>query len=432
MTTLINLLFALWYVYYSFNIYNRRTLLCVKNPCGSVSYPLNRNLHFLLFSIATAMLFLGPFSLAKYAYSIVLLIFITFTSLQLKFERIVYTYLLFILWCSFSLLHSTDKIQGVMMLIKYTLPLLYLWLGYNAINDKESFLILLKKTNVFMIIYALLIGGFAFKILPFLYNLLLYKSGGLFIAYASLADFFSALFVVPLALYIIYKKKVYLVSASWILLSTILETVRTGLGGIALATSFFILVIYKLKAIPYILLFAILALSTIFLIPSFKEKMFVDNQTSTQLYKNGGFDFNNIQSNGREAIWKINLAKFYKPNPIIGSGLGNSVEYTKENFTVKLIHSDYVQILCDTGLIGIILFALFFLFTFIKIGYYTFFIKDDFILLSGAMALGSCVGTFFSMTFDNVVTYSQQAFIFPFVFIGIFLKAIDLYKSEFN
>lgn len=429
MTTLINLLFALWYVYYSFNIYNRRTLSCVKNPCGSVPYPLNRNLHFLLFSIATAMLFLGPFSLAKYAYSIVILIFIIFTSLQLKFEQIVYTYLLFILWCSFSLLHSTDKMQGVMMLIKYTLPLLYLWLGYNAINDKESFLILLKKTNIFMIIYALLIGGFTLKVLPFLYNLLLYKSGGLFIAYASLADFFSALFVVPLTLYIIYKKKVYLVSATWILLSTILETVRTGLGGIALATSFFALVIYKLKAIPYILLFAILTLSTIFLVPSFKEKMFVDTQSSTQLYKNGGFDLDNIQSNGREAIWKINLAKFYKPNPITGSGLGNSVEYTKENFTVKLIHSDYVQILCDTGLIGIILFALFFLFTFFKIGYYTFFIKDDFILLSGAMALGSCAGTFFSMAFDNVVTYSQQAFIFPFVFIGIFLKAIDLYKN---
>lgn len=429
MTTLINLLFALWYVYYSFSIYNRRTLLCVKNPCGSGSYALNRNLHFLLFSIATAMLFLGPFSLAKYAYSIILLIFIVFSSLQLKFERIVYAYLLFILWCSFSLLHSTDKMQGVMMLIKYTLPLLYLWLGYNAINDKECFLILLKKTNVVMIIYALLIGGFAFKILPFLYNVLLYMSGGLFISYASLADFHTALYVIPLTLYVIYKNKIYFISAICILTSTILLTVRTGLGGIALAASFFALVIYKLKAIPYILLFTILSLATIYFVPSVREKMFIDDKKVGNLYQKGTFNFDNIESSGRELIWKTNLAKFYKPNPITGSGLGNSVEYTKENFTVKLIHSDYVQILCDTGLIGIILFALFFLFTFFKIGYYTFFIKDDFILLSGAMALGSCAGTFFSMAFDNVVTYSQQAFIFPFIFIGIFLKAIDLYKN---
>jgi hypothetical protein len=42
------------------------------------------------------------------------------------------------------------------------------------------------------------------------------------------------------------------------------------------------------------------------------------------------------------------------------------------------------------------------------------------------MALGSCAGTFFSMMFDNVVSYAQQSFVIPFIFIGIFLKAIDL------
>lgn len=430
MTILLNLLFTIWFVYYSFRIYNRQNLLCIQNPCRNEPYPINRNLHFLLFSVATAMLFLGSFSLVKYAYSIILLLFIALTSFQLKFEKIVCVYIVFLLWCCFSLLNSIDKVQGIMMLIKYSLPLLYLWLGYNAINNKEDFLLLLKKTNLIMVIYALFIGGFSSIILPFVYNTLLYKSGGLFIAYASLADFFSALFVIPLTLYIIYRKKIYLLSATWILLSTILETVRTGLGGIALATSSFILVIYKLKAIPYILIFVILSIATIYLVPSFKEKMFINDRESTQVYKNGTLDLDNIQSNGREVIWKTNLAKFYKPNPITGSGLGNSVQYTKENFVVKLIHSDYVQILCDTGLVGIILFGLFFLVTFLKIGYCTIFHKDDFILLSGAMALGSCLGTFFSMAFDNVVTYSQQAFIFPFVFIGIFLKAVDLYKLE--
>lgn len=432
MTILLNLLFTMWFVYYSFRIYNRQNLLCIQNPCENEPYPINRNLHFLLFSIATAMLFLGSFSLVKYAYSIILLLFIALTSFQLKFEKIICIYLLFLLWCCFSLLNSLDKVQGVMMLVKYSLPLLYLWLGYNAINNKEDFLVLLKNANCIMIIYAFLIGGFAFKFFPFVYNLLLYKSGELFISYASLADFQTALFVVPLTLYFIYHKKIYLVSAICILLSTILLTVRTGLGGIALATSFFVLIIYKVKAIPYILLFAILFVSAIYLVPSFKEKMFIDNKESTQIYKDGTFDFDNIQSNGRERIWKANLAKFYKPNPLTGSGLGNSVQYTKENFIVRLIHSDYVQILCDTGLIGIILFGLFFLVTVLKIGYCTIFLKDDFILLSGAMSLGSCFGTFFSMAFDNVISYSQQSFIFPFVFIGIFLKAIDLYKIDAN
>ena len=58
--------------------------------------------------------------------------------------------------------------------------------------------------------------------------------------------------------------------------------------------------------------------------------------------------------------------------------------------------------------------------------------KDDFVRLSGAMAVGSCAGVLFSMAFDNVVSYSQQCFVFPFLFIGIFLKAIDLCKDYNN
>ena len=74
-------------------------------------------------------------------------------------------------------------------------------------------------------------------------------------------------------------------------------------------------------------------------------------------------DFDNIQSNGREQIWEDNMYRFFTPNPLTGAGLGESMEYTKNNFTVKLIHNDYVQILCDMGLVGIGLFGLFFLVT---------------------------------------------------------------------
>ena len=55
-----------------------------------------------------------------------------------------------------------------MLLIKYALPMLYLWLGYNAINGKEDFIIFLKKSNIILILYALFIGGFAYKVFPFL------------------------------------------------------------------------------------------------------------------------------------------------------------------------------------------------------------------------------------------------------------------------
>ena len=144
-------------------------------------------------------------------------------------------------------------------------------------------------------------------------------------------------------------------------------------------------------------------------------------------------DFDNIQSNGREQIWEDNMYRFFTPNPLTGAGLGESMEYTKNNFTVKLIHNDYVQILCDMGLVGIGLFGLFFLVTILKVMIKTWrYTSSGLVKLSGAMALGSCAGTFFSMAFDNVISYTLQCFVIPFVFIGIFLKAIDMQVQNGN
>lgn len=429
MALLINLIVGIILFSYGIKIYTSRKLKFVSNPCEiGESYYLNKQLHFLLFSIATSMVFLGPLSLIKYVFWLAILVILVF-SLRLKFDIIVGSYILFLLWALLSMSYTSEAYQGFMLLIKYALPVLYLWLGYNAINRKEDFLIFLKKSNVILILYALFIGGFAYKVFPFLYGLLLFKSGGLFIAYASLADFFTALFVIPLTLYIITKRKKYLYAALWLLLSTILAVVRTGLGGIALSTIFFGFIVYKWRAILYVLFPVILLVIAVLFIPDIREKMFIDD--SSVAIKQTSLTFDNIQSNGRELIWEKNIEKFYKPNPLIGAGLGTSVAYTKNNFSVQLIHSDYVQFLCDMGGIGLSLFGLFFIVLMGKIIYCCWFrySKDDFVRLSGAMAMGSCAGVLFSMTFDNVITYSQQCFVFPFVFIGIFLKAIDLCKN---
>ncbi|EKC57917.1 O-antigen polymerase family protein [human gut metagenome] len=159
--------------------------------------------------------------------------------------------------------------------------------------------------------------------------------------------------------------------------------------------------------------------------------MFMDSQTTISSMDSSSINFENIQSNGRELIWNTNLELFYKPNPITGAGLGESMEFTKENFAVKLIHNDYVQILCDTGLVGISLFAIFFVMAILKVTILsTQYKHNKLIRLSGAMALGSCAGVFFSMMFDNVISYAQQSFVIPFIFIGIFLKMIDLRKRQ--
>lgn len=432
MVLLLNLFVALLIVVYAIRIYSRETLMIVSHPNSpNIACYINRDLHFLVFSIATAMIFLGPLSLVKYGFWTVLMLYLIFTRFRMKIDAIVICYMLFLAWALFSLIYSSVKFQGFMLLIKYSLPLLYLWLGYNAIEDREDLLFLLKKTAWIMVIYAVLIGGFSARFLPWMYGFLCFRTGGLVIAYASLADFYSALFVVPLSLYVIDKDKKWLAVAGWIALSTILEVVRTGIGGIFLASSFFLFFYYRLKAVPWLFCAAVLAVMAVFFIPEVHDKMFVNDNMTISSVDSSTISFDNIQSNGREHIWKTNLARFYAPNPVTGAGLGESMEFTKNNFILKLIHNDYVQILCDMGLVGISLFALFFLVTILKVVSHIWRQgSDDLVKLTGAMVLGSCAGVFFSMMFDNVISYAQQCFVIPFIFIGIFLKSIDLQRFK--
>jgi len=432
MVLIINIIAAVILFLYPIKFYRTDNFLTANHPFEKAKWiSINPDLAFLVFSVLTAMVFLGPLSLVKYAYWTVFLIYLVFNRLEIKFDGIVGSYCLFLLWAVVSaILFSSVPFQATMMLVKYFLPLLYLWLGYTAIKDSDDLLYFLKMVAIGMCIYALLIGGFSAKFLSPLYAFLNFKSGGLFISYASLADYFSSLIVVPIALFLITNEKKWIYATLWIILSTVLETVRTGLGGIFLATSLFLLTIYRMKSIPWIIGLCLLAVGIVFTVPSFREKMFMDQDTSISTFSTSDANFQNINSNAREYLWQINLHKFYEPSPITGSGLGESVEWMKNQPGLKLIHSDYVQILCDLGLVGIILLGFF-----VFVALYTIITSSwmrgvpDVIKLTGGIALGSCAGTFFSMGFDNVIAYAQQSYVIPFVMIGIFLKVKNLYYA---
>lgn len=196
-------------------------------------------------------------------------------------------------------------------------------------------------------------------------------------------------------------------------------------------TAFFLISYYRLRALPWLFGLSLLGAGAIFFIPAVHEKMFMDSQTTISSMDSSSINFENIQSNGRELIWNTNLELFYKPNPITGAGLGESMEFTKENFAVKLFIMIMSRFFVTRGWLVYLLFAIFFVMAILKVTILsTQYKHNKLIRLSGAMALGSCAGVFFSMMFDNVISYAQQSFVIPFIFIGIFLKMIDLRKRQ--
>lgn len=404
-----------------------------------LNYLLNKEIYFLTFTVCTAPFFLEPFSLIRYGFWFIILIGLLFSKrITLKFELITFCYLIFLIWSLFTSIYSTARYEGFMLLIKYLIPLLFLWLSYAAIRDEFTLLYFIKSVNKSAAIYALLIGGISAIFMPWLYWS---PIGNMFLKYAGLADYFTSLFPIPLMLYFLTKRKIYLLAAGWLLLSTILESVRTGLGGMTLAGIFVFFFVYKLKSIPFILASIVCFLYIILYVPSVNEKMFGNDNigkiSTYDIVHNDALSLDNIQTSGRRELWTLSLARFYEPNKIAGAGLGETNRFIKERaqkeHTIALLHNDYVQILSDTGLIGIGLFMLFGLTILFKVCKFVIFKRSNiWIKVSGIMAVASTAGTAFSMGFDNVVSHSMTSMINPFIFLGFFLKFIDMQHEQKN
>ena len=60
-----------------------------------------------------------------------------------------------------------------------------------------------------------------------------------------------------------------------------------------------------------------------------------------------------------KAVWEMLETQFYKGKEMKGSGIGSCQKFLYDNPAgVKQTHGDYVQMRCDTGLIGFWLYII--------------------------------------------------------------------------
>lgn len=416
MSLIINLIVGLIAFYFAYMYATRKPML-VKVPWyEGWKYECNQPLSFLIYSILTAMLFLGPLSLVKYGVWIVILLLMMYRgAFRYRFNMVLGAYTLFVLWNLYTMTYTPYPEQGWMMILKFCLPYLYFWLGYNAIQCEDDFYVFLEKTCWICCGYALIIGGVSAKFISPLYVFLNFTSGGLFVSYASLADFFAVLITVPITMYFATNKRKYLWMAAWMFLSTILESVRTGIGASVLGLSFFYMIYKKGKSIPYIGLMVILFITSIFAVPEVREKMFGSKANTVSV---GSASMDQVEMNGRNFMWERIMEHSYYGHEMMGSGCGASLGWLKEKASkeggIVLIHSDWVQMLSESGNIGLGFFVFFIIVLLWVIlsetWKYKGFITITFV---GAMTVASFVACFFAMGFDNVITYAQQGFVIP-------------------
>lgn len=89
--------------------------------------------------------------------------------------------------------------------------------------------------------------------------------------------------------------------------------------------------------------------------------------------------------------------------------------------------------LCESGNIGLGFYIVFALVMLLIVLSETWKFKDFLsITFAGALAVASFMACFFAMGFDNVITYAQQGYVIPFIFLGFFYKFKDMNNDFCN
>ena len=439
MRTILSLLIFVVLTYWVWQIYFGKKKLRLLEYGKDEHYLLSQNMYFVIFTVCTAPIFLGSLSLLKYGlWFMTMLVLLFVGKVRIKFEFMTVMYGIFFLWLCYTMTYTTVPRDGAMMLIKYALPMLFLWLGYSGLRNEKDLIIFLKVVNIAACIYCGFMGGFAATFIPPLY----YFSAGIFSTYAAFADFLTAVFIVPILLYWITKEKKYIYCALWMVLSTVLQSVRTGMGGMMLVFCIALLLKNKAKAIPGLAVAGAMFLGVVLFVPSVNEKFFGEDAgkvSASDIVQGGAMSMDNIEMSGREYIWEMTKEACYYGHEMLGSGLGASGNFIKYSMSEKQgqvggkLHNDYLELLCDTGIVGVVLIAIFYLSVILKVTSNVALRRSSSLVkLTGIMAFPSLAGIAFCMYFDNVVSNSMQSMVMPYIYIGFFLKALDLEKRSSN
>ena len=324
-------------------------------------------------------------------------------------------YMLYICWLVIGLIYSPAPGYGFRVILKYLYPLLILLFASAAVRDTEVFLKAALGARTIALI------SIAFSFIPFARLLVpgvFWYGTARAINYISICIFSLALF------YFTNEKRKNLIYTVVFMLPCFLWVFRTSIMGSLIAIMTFYFIKYRLRSLPIITGVLIAGVMAVFFIPSLHKKMFTNSSTTIEQFQSGNVSMEDVNTNARSSTWEHLENKFYVGHELTGSGTGSVQNYMYSNFLfggIKVPHSDFVQMRCDNGLIGLILYGIiiFLVFTDCFRTYHS--TKNCGIKICAIVGGASIIGVFATLYSDNVVNYSMATLSMPFGFYGMML-----------
>ena len=326
-------------------------------------------------------------------------------------------YVVFLAWIVYGCFYSPAPMYGVRVVLKYIYPVVVALFASAVVRNTEIFIKAGVTARWVAIISIIVFFTSLRKVFPGVF----WYGTAAAINYISIMIFSLALF------FYTDERRKNLFYAVLFIVPCFLWVFRTSIMGNALALMFFALFKYKVKSLPIILGFLLLVIASIFMVPSVKKKMFnKEDEVSVSQLQSGEISKDDIDSNGRFAMWEWSMDNFYKNKEITGTGTGNLQETfyaLRHPFArIRIVHSDYVQILCDNGVVGIVLFGASFLLMICHcFMVYNNKCNDIGVRLCAIVAGTAIPGVLLTMMTDNVINYSMATISYPCGFYGMML-----------
>lgn len=155
----------------------------------------------------------------------------------------------------------------------------------------------------------------------------------------------------------------------------------------------------------------------------FRKRMFFTATDPDAILKDPGTALQGLDGSGRFGLWDVALQKFFTPSPVLGSGIGATQHFLQQQGTdqkIGVVHSEYVRLLCEVGLIGLVLFL-------IAMGVYL--ARLRFLAATtperkyALAAMGALIGYMLYMATDNSFDYVNQFGAYVFALIALSEKA---------
>ena len=330
--------------------------------------------------------------------------------------------LFFLGWCVFQSLRMDDFLFSTRMFLKLLYPLLVMMLARTLIRTPESAQRLLKWVMGAAFGAYLLLGG----PLILLWPQGVWTIAPLFWVGAAFADHTAIMTVLALVCWRLFRQQRYLIFAVLLAIVPVWMGVRTGIVATAMGVGLFALIEFGRRSVPLLAGVYVATAVALFAMPQTRAKMFYDADkvdSSQLIFRPDQISMDDVNSSGRFTMWGVVMDKFFWPDPFLGSGLGATQKwfYSGGYGDLRVEHSEFVRLLSDTGLVGLVLYV-----TAVLVGAASGWRTSRTACDPTARSLGVAAACAFPtflvcMGFDNVLNYALPAGQYPFAFVGLAL-----------